>query len=120
MRAAVTSATPGGGEGGEVGGGEPPALAQPQVAGGQRMREHRPLGLGERERAEAHQGRLSGRRSRSVSWARIATAISAGELAPMSAPIGAWMRAKAAASRPAARRRSRRFAWVRGEPRLPR
>ena len=95
-------------------------MRKPQLAGGQRMREHRALGLGHGDRTEAHQGRVSGRRSRSVSWARIATAISAGELAPMSAPIGAWMRAIAAASTPAARSRSRRFAWVRVEPRQPR
>ena len=46
-------------------------------------------------------------------------AISAGDFAPMSAPTGACSRAISAAPNPAARSRSTRFAWVRGEPRQP-
>jgi energy-coupling factor transporter ATP-binding protein EcfA2 len=56
------------------------------------------------------------RRSSAMISARIATAISAGECAPMARPIGAWMRARSVSLKPAAAKRSRRLAC---EVRLP-
>ena len=44
--------------------------------------------------------------------ARIAMAISAGDLPPSLRPIGAWMRAVSRSSNPASRNRCRRLAWV--------
>ena len=49
----------------------------------------------------------------------IETAISAGLTAPMSRPIGAWMRASAASSKPSAFMRSMRLACVFREPSAP-
>ena len=51
--------------------------------------------------------------------ARIETAISAGPLAPMARPMGAWMRARSAAVKPAAPSRSSRLACVPREPSAP-
>src|SRR5262249_17234007 len=48
--------------------------------------------------------------SRSVTCAMIATAISAGEIAPISSPIGAWMRAISVSLKPCALSRSTRRA----------
>ena len=58
-------------------------------------------------------------RSRSVICAMIATAISAGETAPMSSPIGAWMRAMSASVTPCCLSRSTRRAWVFRDPSAP-
>lgn len=91
------------------------ALAQPPAGQGHGMGEDRALRLVERNGSEAHQPRLS----RSVIWARMDSAISAGLRAPMSSPTGAWMRAICASGTPAVRSLSSRFAWVRGEPRQP-
>ena len=49
----------------------------------------------------------------------IETAISAGLTAPMSSPIGAWIRASAASSKPWARMRSILLACVFREPSAP-
>ncbi len=65
------------------------------------------------------QGGSASSRSRSVICAMIATAISAGETAPMSSPIGAWMRARSASVRPCCLSRSSRRAWVFREPSAP-
>ena len=48
--------------------------------------------------AELHAGARRGPRNVETISPRIASAISAGETAPMSSPIGAWMRCVAAAS----------------------
>ena len=49
----------------------------------------------------------------------IATAISAGDTAPISSPIGAGMRARSASFTPCSLRRSRRRPWVFREPSAP-
>src|SRR5690606_19467627 len=54
-----------------------------------------------------------------VTSARIEMAISAGPRAPISRPMGAWMRASSASLKPAALRRSSRVEWVRLLPRAP-
>ena len=59
-------------------------------------------------------------RSLSVIWAIMLTAISAGDLAPIFRPTGAWMRAIWSSVKPSAFSRSTRFAWVRVDPRHPR
>ena len=68
------------------------------------MREDGALGLLDRRRAEFHAAALSARngflRSEATISPMIDTAISAGLTAPMSSPIGAWMRASAASSKP--------------------
>ena len=68
------------------------------------MREDRALGLLDWRRAEFHAAALSARsgflRSEATISPMIDTAISAGLTAPMSSPIGAWMRASAASSKP--------------------
>ena len=90
------------------------ALAHPlPVSERHGMGEDRALGLGQGNRAEPH-GCL---RTRVIS-ARIETAISAGDRAPMSSPTGPWMRASACGPRSASR--SSRLPWVRVEPRQPR
>ena len=80
----------------EIGRRESPPFAQPRRAGRERMGEDRALGFGTGTGPNRISAGSPGRRRRSVIWARIATAISAGTLAPMSAPIGAWIRAIAA------------------------
>ena len=68
------------------------------------MRQHRALGLLDWRRAEFHAAALSERngflRSEATISPMIDTAISAGLTAPMSSPIGAWMRLSAASSNP--------------------
>ena len=68
------------------------------------MRENRALGLLDWRQAEFHAAALSARngflRSEATISPMIETAISAGLTAPMSSPIGAWMRASAASSKP--------------------
>jgi hypothetical protein len=49
----------------------------------------------------------------------IATAISAGDTAPISSPIGAWMRASAVSLMPCAFNLSIRRPWVFFEPSAP-
>jgi hypothetical protein len=58
-------------------------------------------------------------RSARVISAMMEMAISAGPRAPMASPMGAWMRASASGSTPAAFSRSRRPAWVFFEPSAP-
>ena len=108
---------PGLGEGGEVGSGEHPALLHPNAGDRLAMRQDRAFGLAKGEGAEIHQA--NPRRSVSVTSARIATAISAGDLAPMSRPMGPWMRAISASPKPSSASRSLRLACVRVEPRQP-
>ena len=68
------------------------------------MRKDGALGLLDRRQAEFHAAALSARngflRSEATISPMIETAISAGLTAPMSSPIGAWMRASAASSNP--------------------
>ncbi len=52
--------------------------------------------------------------------AQIDIAVSSGVRAPMSTPIGAWMRARPSSSTPASRSRATRFSCVRREPIAPR
>ena len=52
-------------------------------------------------------------------WAATDRAISGGLAAPMSRPAGPWTRASAASSKPRARSRSSRAAWVLREPSAP-
>src|SRR5438105_5256435 len=91
-------------------------LAEPPLAGGGRMRQHRVFSLLDRNRTELHAAApfASSPRERNawMACARTATAISAGLAAPMSRPIGAWMRAIWSALAPSASRRSTRLAWV--------
>ena len=58
-------------------------------------------------------------RSVCVISAMMATAISAGDTAPIGSPMGAWMRAMAASVTPASFSRSTRLAWVFLEPSAP-
>lgn len=81
-----------------------------------RMCQNGALGLIQWHLTKAHQPLLR----RWVICARMDTAISAGVLAPISRPTGAWIRAICAAVRPAACNRSTRLAWVREDPRQPR
>src|SRR5262249_35007873 len=68
------------------------------------------LALATRPRTEFHdtssRGALALWRSRAVISPMIATAISGGDTAEMSSPIGAWMRARSASERPCALSRS--------------
>ena len=77
------------------------------------------LGLRHRHRTELHAAFSGDCRSRAVISPMIATAISDGDTAPMSSPIGAWMRASAASDTPSPLSRSRRRAWVFFEPSAP-
>ena len=87
------------------------------------MRKDGALGLLDWRLAEFHAAALSARngflRSEATISPMIDTAISAGLTAPMSSPIGAWMRASAASSKPCARMRSIRLACVFRDPSAP-
>ena len=87
------------------------------------MREDRALSFVDWRQAEFHAAALSARsgflRSEATISPMIDTAISAGLTAPMSRPIGAWMRASAASSKPRARMRSIRLACVFRDPSAP-
>ena len=74
------------------------ALLEHEAALADRMHRNRAFGLGDRHRAELHAPFSGDCRSRAVISPMIATAISDGETAPMSSPIGAWMRASAASA----------------------
>ncbi len=75
------------------------------------------LGLPRRDRAELHVGSA---RSACVISPMIATAISAGDTASMSSPIGEWMRPMSLSVKPrSAFSRSTRRAWVFREPSAP-
>ncbi len=89
------------GERRNVGRGEDAALLENAVADLEAVGDDRAGGLVERRRPELHASAALPRRSprsTSVISARIETAISAGDTAPMSSPTGPWMRAKS--SRP--------------------
>ena len=87
------------------------------------MRKDGALGLLDWRQAEFHAAALSARngflRSEATISPMIDTAISAGLTAPMSSPIGAWMRASAASSKPCACMRSIRLACVFRDPSAP-
>src|SRR5262249_37563676 len=104
------------------------ALLEHQRALADRMDGNTALRLGDRDGAQLHDafsnvcsGAFSAIlcgpwRSRAVISPMIATAISAGDTAPIGSPIGAWMRARSASARPCALRRSIRRACVFFEP----
>ena len=87
------------------------------------MGEDRALGLAERHAAEYHaaasRAALPRLRSAPITSARIATAISAGDWAPILTPIGAWIRASASGPAPWPASRSSRLAWVFRLPSAP-
>ena len=95
----------------EVVRGQPPALAERELPGLDRMGEDRALGLGQRQIAEPHAA--GSRRSTSVISAITESATSAGLTAPIASPAGPWMRPSVGCSWPSAPRRSSRAAWVR-------
>ncbi len=94
---------------------QPPALAEDELPGLDRMGEDRALGLGQRQIAEPHAA--GSRRSTAVISAITESATSAGLTAPIARPAGPWMRASVGWSWPSAPRRSSRAAWVRLLPR---
>ncbi len=114
---------PGGLERGDLGLTDHRALLQHEAALADRMNRDCALGFADRYRAELHEAfssTCSGCcRSRAVISPMIATAISAGDTAPMSSPIGAWMRPSAASAKPSALSRSRRRPCVFREPSAP-
>ena len=79
--------------------------------------------LADRDGAELHdtssRSAFAPSRSRAVISPMMATAISGGDTAAMSSPIGAWMRASAASVMPCALSRSSRRACVFREPSAP-
>ena len=80
------------------------------------------LGVPRRDRAELHEAlpHDGSWRSRCVISPMMATAISDGDTAPMSSPIGAWMRPMSLSVKPrSAFSRSTRRAWVFREPSAP-
>src|SRR5205814_122872 len=88
----------------------------------QRVHGHAADRLAGTGRAELHAAcsfSLGGRRSCAVISAMMETAISDGDTAPMSSPIGAWIRAMSASDAPCARKRSPRLACVFREPSAP-
>ena len=90
--------------------GQPPTLGQTQ-----RMGQDRAFGLGQWYGSELHDAR----RKVWIISARIDTAISCGLAAPISRPMGPWIRPISASLNPASCRRATRLAWVRVEPRAP-
>jgi hypothetical protein len=92
------------------------ALLQHKPAFPEGMGDDAADGRARRNRAEPHAASL---RSDATISPMMATAISAGLTAPISRPIGARMRAMEAASKPAAARRSTRFACVFRLPSAP-
>jgi len=102
---------------------QPVRLAEPLFARGRRMRQHRPFSLVDRNRSKFHATAPFASRPRErKAWivcARTATAISAGLAAPISRPIGAWIRAIWSAPAPSASKRSTRLAWVLRLPSAP-
>ena len=99
------------------------ALLEREAVNPDRVRENGALSLLDWRWAEFHAAALSARsgflRSEATISPMIETAISAGLTAPISSPIGAWMRASAASSKPRARMRSIRLACVFREPSAP-
>ncbi len=100
-----------------VRGAQDPALLEDGVGDPQAVGQNRAGAGVDGNGAEPHGA--APRRRIAVICARIEVAISPGDRAPMSRPTGPWSRARAASSKPAARRRSRRRAWVRRLPRQP-
>ena len=84
---------------------EPRALADRAAGKAHRMGEDRALRLADRHRTEFHAAAAFASaprlRSAAITSARIATAISAGDCAPIGRPIGAWIAARLASSKPA-------------------
>src|SRR5690606_1088253 len=104
-----------------LGGADRRALAQDEVALADGVDRDAADGVAWRQRAELHAALAStfGNRSAAVIWPMIATAISAGDTAPIFSPIGAWIEAICASGIPAARIRSTRLPWVLREPSAP-
>ncbi len=90
------------------------ALAQAPLWQGHGMGQHRAARVTGGERSELHD-----LRSVAIICARIETAISAGPAAPMSRPMGPWIRPMVPAPKPASASRSTRAAWVRRDPSAP-
>ena len=97
-------------DGFDVGGAQDAALLEGDLAVAQRVGQDSAGALFDWEFGEDH--RVGWPWRAAVSCARTETAISAGDLAPMARPAGPWMRASAAASKPASDKRCRRAAWV--------
>ena len=104
------------GQGGQIGGLQHAALAQAPLGPGVRMGQNRAQSRVQGDRAELHPGL----RRTWVIWASTESAISAGVLAPISRPTGAWMRAISSSENPASLSRASRLAWVFFDPRQPR
>src|SRR5690606_11733096 len=102
--------------------GEQSALGEADAIATQRVRQGGAGGLRHGAGAELHAATsaraVAPRRTATIS-ARMATAISAGETAPIARPIGAWIRASSALVNPAASMRRRRAAWVLRLPSAP-
>ena len=94
--------------------GEQLALAQPPSRQLHGMRKDMTLRLFGGDHTEFHP-----LRSTCVICASTATAISDGPAAPISSPMGPWMRAMSSSVMPSAFIRSTRLAWVRVEPSAP-
>src|SRR5262249_40291655 len=104
---------------------DPVPLAHTPVTRRHRMGDDRTLGILGRDWTESHATlpfTLSSRpreRNALTTWARTATAISAGLAAPIFRPIGALILSMASGSAPAAKSRSTRLAWVFRLPSAP-
>ena len=95
------------GQGGDIGGGQPTALLEGATLELDAMGEKGALRLGQGHLGEDHAWRRI-----AVIWARMETAISAGESAPMESPTGPFTRAISSGEKPARARRPWRAAWV--------
>src|SRR5208282_3620249 len=108
----------------DLGGADQRALLEHQRTLPDRVHRGRTERILWRDRTELHDAALTAAgsvssRSRSVICAMMATAISAGETAPISSPIGAWMRDISASVSPCCLSRSTRRAWVFRDPSAP-
>src|SRR5262249_38744548 len=95
------------------------ALLEHQPVLADRVHGDATLRVTRRDGAKPHRLPSGVRRSAAVISPMMATAISAGETAPIGSPIGAWMRASPASLAPCDLSRSRRRAWVFFEPSAP-
>src|SRR6185369_16187700 len=94
------------GQGRDIGGGEAAALLEGAALQLDAMGEEGTLRLGQAHFREDHAWRRT-----AVIWARMETAISAGERAPMESPTGPFTRAISSGEKPARARRPWRAAW---------
>src|SRR4029079_3725228 len=95
------------------------ALLQHEAALPQRMHGRGAKRILGRDRTEFHFSAPPGCRKRAVISAMMATAISAGDTAPMESPIGEWMRAMPVSLTPCSFSRVTRRACVFFEPSAP-